>query len=265
MGTRSYKGFTIIETMLFLSVTGLLVLGILIGTGTAVNNQRYRDATESLKSFLQKPYADLGAVRNDRENTRSCNATAVVADGGTEIRGQSGCLLVGKYVIIKSNKAETYDVVAREKNTTASGLADIPALKQNYYYNTTRSGVQDYSLEWGTSIAWPESGQGSKTPTSPRSIALLYIRSPKTGAIYTFASNSIPASEGAINSNTFTSMMESTNTTPGQAAQTICVESSGMFVGGNAAIFISPKASSANGVEIRSNSIAKPLEGAIQC
>lgn len=264
MGKRISKGFTIIETMLFLSVTGLLIMGVLIGTGTAVNNQRYRDATESLKSFLQKPYADLGAVRNDRTNTWACDATAGIAEGGTEIRGQSGCLLVGKYVIIRSDKTEVFDVVAREK-PTATKLSDIAALKQNYHYNTTRSLSEKGTLEWGTSIAWPKSGQGSKIPTSPRSIAILYIRSPETGAIYTFASNSVPASEGAISSATFTNMIVAGDATPGRAAQTICVESSGMFVGGNTAVYIAPKASSSTAVEIRSNAIAQPLPGAIQC
>ena len=46
-------GFTIIEMMLFLAVSGAMAAGIMVGVGATVNAQRYRDATHSLVSFFQ--------------------------------------------------------------------------------------------------------------------------------------------------------------------------------------------------------------------
>ena len=49
------KGFTIIEVMLFLAVTGALAVAILVGSGVAIGQQRYKDSVNSLQSFIQSP------------------------------------------------------------------------------------------------------------------------------------------------------------------------------------------------------------------
>ena len=40
MGKQNTTGFTVIEVMLFLAVTGLLAIGILVGSGVAIGQQR---------------------------------------------------------------------------------------------------------------------------------------------------------------------------------------------------------------------------------
>jgi type II secretory pathway pseudopilin PulG len=74
MGTTYEAGFTILETMLFLAITGLLIAAMLFGVGTSINTQRYRDSVTSLKSFLQSQYSDIENVQNDRGDNWKCNA-----------------------------------------------------------------------------------------------------------------------------------------------------------------------------------------------
>lgn len=264
MGTRNSSGFTIIETMLFLAVTGLLVLGVLIGTGTSINRQRYRDAVESFKGLVQSQYADLGSVRNDRSNTWNCDASALPTEGGTEIRGQSDCFLVGKFMTIKGGAVKTYTVLAREKTGATTKANDIATLDANYTYNVSDTDIKDDTLSWGTQLAWPQTGSGAQTPTTPRSISLLFIRSPKTGNVYTFTNDAAP-DRSSISQATFTNIIAAGATIPGQGERTLCLQSNGLFTTGDSSIYIAPYASSASAVEVRTNEFIKSLGQTTQC
>jgi type II secretory pathway pseudopilin PulG len=247
MGARNSQGFTIIETMLFLAVTGLLVMGVLIGTGTALNRQRYRDSVESFKNVLQSQYADLGSVRNSRPDTLACDATALPVPG-SEIRGQSGCLIVGKYLRIDGGDISIYTVLARGQGIT--GVSDITNLDTKYTYNVSQD-VEERTLEWGTKIVYPKSGIDASASTS-RQIGILIIRSPDSGSLYTFTNRAVPA-KTAINSATFTSLISaSISGYPGQGARTLCVQSSGLFPTTDMAVAINQYAATASAIEVQS-------------
>ena len=262
MGARISPGFTIIETVLFLSVTGLLVMGVLIGTGTALNAQRYQDSIESFKDLLQTQYAELSSVKNSRTNTWSCDATATAASGGSQIRGQSDCLLVGRYVRIDRGDVTIYSVLARQTSTTEDN--DITRLDTNYAYNVDTTATDTRKMDWGTQIAWPASGSGSRTPTSPRSLGMLIIRSPHSGNIYTFTSDTVP-DKSAINQTTFTDLIVGGNTIPGQGGRTLCVLSSGLARSGDTAIYINSFATSASAIEVRTNQQLEALGETSRC
>lgn len=261
MGIRNSSGFTIIETMLFLAVTGLLIMGALIGTGASLSNQRYRDAVETFKGVIQAQYADLGSVRNDRTNAITCETDASLSVGPDQ-RGQSDCLIVGRYMVIDGEDIAIYTVLSREQASAPPQVTDVAALRNNYSYNIA-TGVEERSMEWGTQIAWPTSGPGSHADPTPSAVALLFIRSPESGRIYTFTSDTVPSGPAAITSQTFIDMISSNDTAPatGMGERTICVQSGGLIVGGDRSIYIAPRASSASAVEVRTNDTT----GAVQC
>lgn len=262
MGARISPGFTIIETVLFLSVTALLVMGVLIGTGSALNTQRYRDAVESFKDLLQTQYSDLGSVRNSRSNTWNCGASALPTTGGTVIRGQSDCLLVGKYMRINARDITIFTVLARP-SASAPG-DDIYKLRNNYTYNVSTTEKDTRSMDWGTEIAWPATGAGAQSPRTPRTIGILFIRSPDSGSIYTFSSNSI-SDDASINQATFTSMINPGVAVPGQTNRTICVLSSGLAPSGDTAVYLNAFAASGSAVEVRSNDYVTSIGGTAKC
>lgn len=267
MSTRGQQGFTIIETTLFLAITGLLIMMMVAGTGAALNIQRYRDATESFKSLVQQQYADLSNVQNGRTNNWTCDATSTVIEDGSndKTRGQSNCFLVGKYMRIEDGAISTYAVLASRNGSIP--LNDIQSMVQNYVMNVSTSEVEERTMEWGTQIAWATAGTvDMRSVTTPRSIGILFIRSPDSGQIYTFSSDSVP-SKDSIGPSTFTDMLIGGATVPGQAARMVCIESGGLFVDGSIGLYIAPYAASASSIETRSNDYSKSLqgEGASQC
>jgi len=90
-------GFTIIETMLFLGITGLLIVGILAGTGNSISIQRYRDSVTSLQSMLQMQYSNVENVSNNSVAAKSCGAK-------TSPRGQSDCVILGRFISTTDGK-----------------------------------------------------------------------------------------------------------------------------------------------------------------
>ena len=213
---------------------------------SALSNQRYRDAVESFKGLVQTQYAELGSVKNSRNNTWACGSNAKPV-AGNEYRGQSNCVIVGRYMTIDQRDVSIYTVLAR-KGAGATTGTDVTSLKNNYTYNVADD-IEKRSLEWGTSIAWPVDG----APT--RTIGILFMRSPETGRVYTFSGDDIPSSPEAINSATFTSMMNEAVAIPGQSQRTICIKSGGGIFGGDRAVYITSRAAGASAVEVRSNDL----------
>lgn len=247
MGTSNKLGFTIIETMLFLAITGLMVVGILVGTGATINVQRYRDGVVTLKSYLQEQYSDVINVRNSTRTTPiSCDDNANITNSGvTDPRGQSDCKILGRYVTIVDTSSETSVVVGYGSSSAASN--DISDLKK-YKLSLLPSSTEKTDLEWGTKIAWPAKGPGSKSPTTPRSISILILRSPVSGLIYTFTADD--------NKISLSNMIVAGDTVPGQGQQKICVDPAGLLSGGgDLSVFINAYATGPSSIETRSNNM----------
>ncbi len=253
MGAHTQRGFTIIETMLVLAITGLLVAGVFVGIGTSINVQRYRDSVQTLKSVIQTQYSEITSVLNDRNNQWSCDGQAATSDQGGVERGQTDCVLLGRLVTINQSDITVYSVVGRQTGSAVT-TNDITSLTTNYVLNVSTVEVVNDSLEWGAAIAWPASGTGSRTQTTPREIALLFIRSPDSGQIYTFSSDQAPDDPTP---QTLRAMIVAGNQVPGQGEQTICVTSNDLLVTDDYSIRIASFASVPNAVETLTNDLLR--------
>jgi len=255
MGTQKTRGFTIIETMLFLAISGLLVVTMLAGVGITIQVQRYRDSVESFKTLLQDQYSELASVKNDERTTGwSCDATGATVEGSGAIkpRGQSKCVMLGRYMKVVGPKATIYTVVGYPSATQSTVGNDIAKLRANYTLNISTVVKEESLLEWGATIQWAQKGpvKDVGAQDSVRSIGLLFIRSPDSGQIYTFTSNSVP---GTPSPTSLKAMLVAAAAVPGQAERTLCVESGGAVSGGAFSIYIYPYANGPTSIESRSN------------
>lgn len=250
MGALYKPGFTIIETLLFLAITGLLVAGVLAGTGTSINVQRYRDSVSTLKSLISSQYSEVTNTRNiERPTDVACASDATVTDSGAVLpRGQAECILIGRYLTIDDNAITTWSVVGRASSSTpgANDIADL----QNYRLALLESTREQSTLEWGARISWPRPAGGPVTQSGVRQFSMLILRSPMSGLSYTFTADTTTTPLAA--------MIVATNTVPGQAQQRLCVDSNGLFTGGMGVV-IGAFASGANAIETRTNDMGDTL------
>ena len=115
------KGFTIIEVMLFLALSGFLLVGILAGTGSSIANQRYKDAVQDAADALRSAYsfvADTQVETRDKKQG-ACGGTVEGADYGSDneanlYRGRTTCAVYGAVVMIDGNRIQTTTVIGRD-------------------------------------------------------------------------------------------------------------------------------------------------------
>lgn len=231
-------GFTIIETMLFLGITGLLAMGILVGTGSSLNTQRYRDSVNSLKTMLQQQYSAVSDVSNDNDSN-SCNGSDNIP------RGQSNCVILGRYITTtdasgaKNNNTLSVRQVIGYTNGLISDKGDIETLKQ---YQLSLSSINEiYNLDWGVSAVTEKNSQGGHQNLN---FSILIVRSPSSGSIRTFTNANSVINASDISNSLLT--LDAINT-----SVNICLDSSGLFTGPTMSVFLNANSTSASGVETK--------------
>ena len=246
-------GFTIIETMLFLGITGLMVMSILAGAGRSINVQRYHDSINSLQSFLQQQYSDVTNTINNRNNDWKCDITGVTnnPNPNNPNRGQSECVILGRLIrtpdIASSPNGKVidiYDVVGYMPTNSVWGLDEIQVFKLNNPslpngYGTFISVVdkQTYDIGWDASMVKP-------SVDDRLDFSIMILRSPISGNIRTFITKNYVADADI---NDIVSLVSLKNDL------TLCLNSNGLFTGPRMGVYINASASSASDVITKSD------------
>lgn len=203
-------------------------MSILVGTGNAINIQRYRDSVSSLGAFLQQQYSDVANVNNDGSDSACTGAPP-------STRGQSNCVILGKYIIPTDNKTLQVETVIGTIPSTSSGTNDISAFI-DYKIKTSSMGSDKYDVDWGASM---DLASGASV-SPPDGFSILILRSPTSGVIRTFVDNN-----HVINDSLIQTLL--TSTAINNDAK-ICVNSNGLFTGVKMAVYIQKNATSSGGV-----------------
>jgi type II secretory pathway pseudopilin PulG len=221
-------GFTIIETMLFLGISGLLAMGIFIGIGSSVNNQRYRDSVISLQSILQQQYSEVANVRN-QSSSNDCVGTT------NKNRGQSDCVVLGKYITSSPDgKSLTiYSVIGMIPSVEPS-LNDIVAIGA-YNIRVSDFNKETYNIEYASSIN-KKNGSGIGM-----TLSMLIVRSPLSGVIRTFVADTVLPVDKIVESGAL------------EKDATLCVDSNGLLDPAvvKMAVYIEKNVTSAYGIKIK--------------
>lgn len=242
MNRGRVAGFTVIETMLFLSVSGLLIVGVLVASGGVINAQRYRDANTSLLSFFQSEYDRVANVQNVRDDKITCSLgdTKLTMSDSVSSRGTSECVILGRLIRTTDSggsiRAQTVyssqDLANMFSESGAQLNGDVDAIRNSTIFVDNDLGESyTYSSEWGTRLVRPKT-------TDPDSWQMLIIRSPASGAIRTYVSDDQSLSLDAL--------VDSSHETE----RLMCLDSRGLVMTGNRGVMFSAGASGAAGVKL---------------
>ena len=182
------SGFTVIELMLFLGITGALFAALMIGVNTNITQQRYREGVQSYGALLQDQYSEVTNTRNERNDQWKCTDSTVVQQPvNGDPRGTTQCVILGRAIQIQNNGSviKTTPVIGME-----SGLQNVPSdLELLVSYQPKLADVFDVTttqLDWETSL--------DTTDKQPSTASFLILRSPSSGLLRVFTSpNPLPA------------------------------------------------------------------------
>ncbi len=191
-GATKQVGFTIIETMLFLGITGLIMSFMLVGIGTQLNQRRYQDASTSLMTYVENQYNLVSNVNSSRTSSEVCIdnqiTTTEIPQDNDAGRGTSDCSIVGR--LLRSTDGgraiSSTPVIATVDAATLPltvGDSDVKVLHDA----SLALGLEpeQYATKWGTSLVQP-SPDNDKEAT----FSILLVRMPTSGAIRTYVSSS---------------------------------------------------------------------------
>lgn len=187
MGMRNQKGFTIIEVLLFLGITGLLALALLSGWTTMINTQRYRDSVKTLQTFIQQQYGAVYNVQNGRGAMTGCvigpdGPVFTTEDEGVSTPpGQTNCIILGRYIYISGGNDVTVYPIVGEDATESDNTSDRAAiLARNPIEITTDIGLSQSEL----SVPWQ--AEVVNAAGNRMDMAIVIARSPESGAVHTY-------------------------------------------------------------------------------
>ena len=220
MRTQTRSGFTIIEVMLFLAITGALTVAILVGSGAAINRQRYRDSVNSFKGLIQEQYGQVSNVVNSETRNPSCSWSAAELtlndnEDSKQARGTSDCLIIGRFLLIHPTTTATYNVIGHPPNTT-NQTGDSNLLGE---YAMTLEGPEDYEISWGAQLVNP----GGNTPVTA---GVLVVRSPASGSLVTYVRD-VPATIGSQDYSQLSTVIKEMVHDSNMVQRDFCVDSEG--------------------------------------
>ncbi len=244
MSNKYISGFTIIEVMLFLAISGALAIGILATSGAAINTQRYRDALNSFQSLIQHQYNETANVVNTREDSQACGSDASATN-----RGASNCYIVGRVMVISGGKtiaiSNVRGEISSEKEQGLKSAANDLAALNEYTYRADTSTTEASELAWGTSVS-----------DAPATITILILRSPLSGTIRTFSYDAklfealTTDGQGKMESELDGAPILSDTY---MKERTLCVDRSGLVNSPPLGVVIKVGASGASGIELTSD------------
>lgn len=181
---RIRRGFTLVEVSLFLAITAAIFVSIAVGTQNSIFQQRYNDAVQNFAEFLRSIYSQVTNVQSEGD-------------------GRSGYAIYGKLVNFEidngNNKITTYNVVGEVAEDDLGNDNVLERLKKLNADVVLNKGdgekieyepvgfVENYRPRWASQIqttgGWNDDGYNVYTG------ALLIVRHPSSGTVYTYSSN----------------------------------------------------------------------------
>lgn len=201
MMRQNEAGFTVIEAMIFLTISGLLILIAFIGSANAISRTRFNDGMRSMQVHLQQQYNDVQTGLNLRDPSASniparCGATPVEV-------GKSDCLLLGRLVHFDNSSIKSYLVIGSKDVAYSEGQGEGALLKDHNLEYIPSSEVK-FDYPWGiernmscmavgnVSLGQQVLGNCTSSPAAQFD-SYLIVRSPRSGNIstYVFQSNGL--------------------------------------------------------------------------
>ncbi|MFZ1812432.1 MAG: prepilin-type N-terminal cleavage/methylation domain-containing protein [Candidatus Saccharimonadales bacterium] len=183
------KGFTVIEVMIFLTISGLLLIMAFVGAGGMARQARFSDSVNSFQSLILKQYEEVLSGVNTRAAADGCG-------GVSASPGSGGCILLGKVITWKTSSAspqgKLWHVTTSNMSVPDTGDIYTQLAAAGPTMSVVGTTTETFELAWGASFqeasrSTDKLGSGPiKTGSSPNRAlinAIAFLRSPNSSQV----------------------------------------------------------------------------------
>ena len=210
-------GYTIIEVMLTLAITGAIFVAALLGVSSTISRQRYRDVVDNTYELIRSQYDLVNRVSiEQRDKNDVCNGITSIGISHTNQnkgRGRSACNVYGVAItfglddgkVVQTSSIIGWDLsayktyisegkpVGFDPDTEISKYTDIQLLgllgASNVYETASHSDCTVADLLTNERLHYDARIQTTEKGNKPFKATILIIRSPRDGAIHTYVYN----------------------------------------------------------------------------
>lgn len=192
------SGYTLVEIALFVALSGLLFMGIVIGTGNSIASQRFFDSTQNFAEFLRSIYSQV----SNPQSVGSGNSNYLIY-GKLISFGQNTIDLDYEPIPSDEQRVFVYDIIGSadiegsgsvlELMRQANASVVIPTYDpySSRIASVAPAGlVESYQPKWSASIE-----KTTKNTTDNRQNlytgTIMIVRHPRSGTINTFVSSEV--------------------------------------------------------------------------
>ena len=193
--SRAHTGFTLIEVMLFLAVTGMILIGVLGGTYANIATQRYNDSVRSFAEFLRQVYSEVISPESIQVYSEVISPESIGSSDpdNQDVGSSNDQAIYGKLIVFgledeaATDRIYTATIVGDvTPPTTSNGfIADLGAANVRLFCGTDdgsfASTVASYTMLWDAQIR--------NTSLNQFQGSVLIARSPTSGTIHTAFTN----------------------------------------------------------------------------
>lgn len=183
------KGFTLIEVMLVLGITGLILLGLLGGTFNSIAHQRYNDSLRNFAEYLSLQYSEVlspESIGKESDDYNLGNSDQVILGKVIVFGSQEGsqvysATLVGKVIPLTLRPADNLTFT----DDLMSNDTDAALFCGN---DKSPSTVNEYTPLWEAQLIKPSTEYESYKKDDKFKGTMIIARTPNSGTINTIFS-----------------------------------------------------------------------------
>lgn len=242
MGKVNESGFTVIEVILFLAITGLLFSVLMVGVGAGINQQRYLDSARAYKALIQDQYSATLNTDNKITNDWGCQTGGAIDQNTPRSnRGTSECVILGKIVqVLPVNNGIASIQTSSVTGRLATGVDDVQSMTDidailAYQPHIANFDKRVTDIDWGSYLTTAE------IPRRPSQAVIVILRSPATGLIRIFTSKS---------NHSNTDLSDIINVTNASTILSNCVENDTSVLTPRILVSVDPRIANSDGVRL---------------
>lgn len=193
MGSHE-RGFTIIEVILFLAISGLLLAVAIAAVTANINNSRFNDAIRSTTSYLQSQYSEVAAGKSDRDALRGCDASGINTTATS--LGMTNCVIMGRYIKLEGSTFTVRYIIGHRDSLLGISADDTQSvIDMNPRVAAETAYQASYNVPWGIELINTTSSSGTYGATG-----FAIIRSPASGNILYYVAGNEGSPEPSLQS-----------------------------------------------------------------